>query len=96
MERKFRFAKVYGAAGCMLGLLLTGLIPVQAHTLAPPSFYQSADKEITGTVRDAKGDPMPGVTVMIKNRNKGTQTNTGGHYRMQANTGDVLVFSFVG
>lgn len=55
-----------------------------------------ADKEIRGRVKDANGNPLPGVTVVIKGTNKGTQTNAQGDFSLGANTGDVLVFRFLG
>lgn len=52
---------------------------------------------ITGTVTSA-GDnqPLPGATVLIKGTDTGTQTDFDGNYSIEANTGDILVFSFVG
>ncbi len=55
-----------------------------------------ADKEIRGTVKDANGNPLPGVTVVIKGTNKGTQSVGNGGYTLSANPGDVLVFRFLG
>lgn len=57
------------------------------------AFYQDP---IKGTVKDATGATVPGVTITIKGSTGGTQTNTSGQYSIQAKTGDVLVFSFVG
>lgn len=54
------------------------------------------ERPIAGTVVDDSGLPLPGVTVLIKGTNTGTQTDFDGNYSIPANTGDVLVFSFVG
>jgi TonB-linked SusC/RagA family outer membrane protein len=51
---------------------------------------------ITGTVLDSSGEPLPGATVIIEGTNTGTVTNLDGKYSIEANEGDVLVFSFVG
>jgi TonB-linked SusC/RagA family outer membrane protein len=52
---------------------------------------------ITGTVVDAKGLPLDNVSVVIKGKNKvGTTTNASGNFKIEANEGDVLVFSIVG
>lgn len=51
---------------------------------------------INGTVTDADGIPLPGVNVFIKGSTTGTQTDFDGLYTIEANQGDVLVFSFVG
>lgn len=54
------------------------------------------EKTVTGTVTDSEGVPLPGVNVLIKGTNAGTQTDFDGNYSIQAEQGDVLVFSFVG
>lgn len=51
---------------------------------------------VNGTVRDQKGAPLPGVSVMIKRTQKGTQTNAEGRFTLSVQAGDVLVFSFLG
>ncbi len=53
------------------------------------------EKTVTGNVADASG-PLPGVTVLIKGANVGTQTDFDGNFSMKANIGDVLQFSFMG
>ncbi|WP_103865260.1 TonB-dependent receptor [Aquimarina sp. I32.4] len=58
------------------------------------SFAQ--EKDISGTVTDDKGLPLPGVNVLIKNTNKGTQTDFDGNYIISANRGAVISFSYVG
>ena len=57
------------------------------------SFAQ--EKTISGTVSDDTG-PLPGVSILIKGTSSGTQTDFDGKYTLTANTGDILVFSFVG
>lgn len=54
---------------------------------------------LKGIVRDEKGEPLPGVTVVIKGTSVGTATNVDGRYSMTlpANAENiVLVYSFVG
>ena len=54
-------------------------------------------KTITGKITDTSGDPMPGVTVLIKGTTNGTVTNANGMYSLSNVPGDaVLQFSFVG
>jgi len=52
--------------------------------------------QITGTVTDETNQPLPGVSVMIKNTNKGTSTDVSGKYSISAEPGAVLVFKFIG
>ncbi|MBE7639642.1 MULTISPECIES: SusC/RagA family TonB-linked outer membrane protein [Salegentibacter] len=54
------------------------------------------ERTITGTVVDEDGLPLPGVTVLIKGTNTGTQTDFDGNYSITASQGDVLVYSFIG
>ena len=53
------------------------------------------EKTVTGKVSDASG-PLPGVTVVVKGTDTGTQTDFDGNYSIKAKTGDVLQFSFLG
>ncbi|MGB5362506.1 MAG: SusC/RagA family TonB-linked outer membrane protein, partial [Aureibaculum sp.] len=57
------------------------------------SFGQT--RNITGKVTDDTG-PLPGVSIIIKGTTTGAETDFDGNYAINANTGDVLVFSFVG
>ncbi|WP_334113150.1 SusC/RagA family TonB-linked outer membrane protein [Paucihalobacter sp.] len=60
-------------------------------------FSFSQEKTITGTVTGADdGFPLPGVNVIVKGTQRGTQTDFDGNFSIRANTGDILVFSFVG
>jgi TonB-linked SusC/RagA family outer membrane protein len=57
------------------------------------SFAQ--EKTVTGKVSDASG-PLPGVTVVVKGTDTGTQTDFDGNYSIKTATGDVLQFSYIG
>ena len=58
-------------------------------------FTFAQEKTITGTVTDESG-PLPGVSILVKGTTTGTETDFDGKYSIQANTGDVLVYSFIG
>jgi TonB-linked SusC/RagA family outer membrane protein len=51
---------------------------------------------VTGTVTDAKGDPLPGVTISIPGTAIGTATDLDGAYSLSVPEGSTLVFSFIG
>ncbi|RRN76425.1 SusC/RagA family TonB-linked outer membrane protein, partial [Pseudoxanthomonas sp. SGD-10] len=52
---------------------------------------------VTGTVKDSKGEPLPGVVVTIKGTQTSTATDVNGVFRMNLPTGnETLVFSFIG
>jgi len=56
-----------------------------------------AQKVVTGTVTDDKGDPLPGVTVILTGSNIGTFTNNNGVYEISAaSDNSVLEFIYLG
>jgi TonB-linked SusC/RagA family outer membrane protein len=55
-----------------------------------------AIETIKGIVKDAQGQPLPGVSILVKGTSHGTQSDPNGGFTIQANIGDVLVFSYLG
>ncbi len=51
---------------------------------------------INGNVTDKNGMPLPGVSVIVENSNQGVQTDFDGNFSIDARSGDVLVFSYLG
>ncbi len=72
----------------------SGILTLLLALVVQLTFAQQ--KTITGNVTDDNGVPLPGVNVIIKNTNSGTQTDFDGNYSIQASVGQVLVFSYVG
>lgn len=70
-----------------------GILTLFLALVVQISFAQ--EKTISGTVSDESG-ALPGVSILIKGTNKGTDTDFDGKYTIKANTGDVLVFSYLG
>lgn len=63
--------------------------------ITPKSLLQQS--KITGTVTDENGNPMPGVTVLVKGTTLGTLTDASGKYTIDNSPQNAtLVFSFVG
>ncbi|MAO15664.1 SusC/RagA family TonB-linked outer membrane protein [Flagellimonas marinaquae] len=60
------------------------------------AFAHAQEKTVTGTVTDQDGVPLPGVNIVVKGTVKGTQSDFDGNYAIEANEGDVLVFSYLG
>lgn len=60
-------------------------------------FVNAQTRTITGKVTSSdKGEPIAGVSVIVKNTNAGTTTNNNGEFLITVNSAnDVLVFSFV-
>ena len=53
-------------------------------------------KTVSGTVSDENGLPLIGATVVISGTSSGTTTDFDGNYKINASSGDVLNFSYVG
>ena len=56
------------------------------------------DKSIVakGVVKDEQGQPVPGVSVIIKGTVTGTATDANGNFQIKVSENSVLLFSFVG
>ncbi|WP_316745969.1 SusC/RagA family TonB-linked outer membrane protein [Pedobacter gandavensis] len=52
--------------------------------------------KISGVVRDATGQPLIGVSILLKGTKTGASTNPNGQFVIDANIGDVLVVSYLG
>ena len=50
----------------------------------------------SGTITDAKGEPLIGVSVLVKGTSNGTITDMDGNFKIQATKGDVLEVSYIG
>ncbi|MDD4032467.1 MAG: SusC/RagA family TonB-linked outer membrane protein, partial [Bacteroidales bacterium] len=77
---------------CRLLLMMLALFTMLMQPLSA-----QGNNQITGTVSDASGAPMPGVNVVLKGTTTGTITGTDGSYSLRvANSQAVLQFSFIG
>ncbi|MHA6246925.1 SusC/RagA family TonB-linked outer membrane protein [Pontibacter sp. CAU 1760] len=86
-------------------MLLAGLVkvPVEAHALAiaegaaTEAGSKLADVVVQGKVTSAQGEPLPGVTVVLKGTTNGATTGVDGTYSLRiAQPSGTLVFSFIG
>ena len=60
------------------------------------SFILFSQQNITGTVTDSTGVPLPGASVSIENTGIGTTTDFDGNFSIEATIGDQLVISYIG
>ena len=79
----------------------TGVAITDTDTCAKHLHFLNQEKHrpaslITGHVVAKDGSPLVGVSVQIKGTSKGAVTNANGIFTIDANKGDVLVFSYVG
>lgn len=73
---------------------LNGILTLFLVFVVQLTFAQQ--KTVTGTVVDQDGLPLPGVNIVVKGTQTGTQTDFDGNYSINVSSSDVLVFSFVG
>ena len=71
-------------------LFLTCLLAVLTMAL------YAQNRQISGTVTDPDGNPMPGVAVFVEGTNVGTVTDANGAYTLNMRGGNVVKFSFFG
>src|SRR5690606_34901645 len=71
---------------------------IKSLRLKTESQYDDSIKKgfVSGTVFDESGEPLPGVTVIIKGTSTGVATDFNGNFSIQANANDQLVFSYIG
>jgi hypothetical protein len=58
--------------------------------------FAQANIKVSGTVKDGKGETLPGVSVRLKGATSGTLTDAQGHYTIQADAAGTLTFTDVG
>lgn len=66
------------------------------QTGLPGDAAEKAFKALTGTVLSSDGQPLQGVSVTVAGTSRGTVTDAKGAFHIDANPGEVLVFSSVG
>ncbi len=84
-------------------LLLTGCMTVPLAATGAKTDLQrgrvqrvQALIQIKGKVLDAKGQPLPGATVLVKGTMRGVITDAQGYYVIEASEGEILKFSYMG
>lgn len=79
-------------------LLLLAAAPAATFAAAPnaTATRQKQDRTVSGVVKDQKGEPIPGINILIKNSVTGTSTDSQGKYSIKADGEAILVFSGIG
>lgn len=76
-------------------LIKKATVTLLMSTLCLIAFAQG--RQVTGVVKDATGEPMIGVNVLVKGTTNGTITDFDGNFTIQGvNDKDVLVVSYIG
>ena len=73
---------------------MRNLLFVLCMLLSVSAFAQQ--RVLTGRVTDKQGEPIPGVSIIIKGTSTGTATDFEGNFSLNVENGNVLEFSFVG
>lgn len=91
-----------GPSSLLLGLSLVCL-PAHASTAevntgsnAEAVAIAQQSGNVKGIVKDQKGEPLIGVSILVKGTTNGTASDFDGNFALDAKKGDVLVFSFIG
>ncbi|WP_345275873.1 alpha-2-macroglobulin family protein [Litoribaculum gwangyangense] len=71
---------------------------VKSLRLKTESKYDDSIKKgfISGTVFDSEGNPLPGVSVIVKGTSRGVTTDFDGNFSIEASKDEILVMSYVG
>ncbi len=69
---------------------------ISVPVISSAGAFRSHQDVVKGTVRDASGTTLIGVSVLIKGTKTGTQTDAAGQFALNAKPGSVLVFSYLG
>lgn len=82
--------KVHFVCKCAVARL--ALVALMAFT----SLAAMAQNKVSGTVTDETGEPLIGVTVLVKGTSNGIATDFNGHFALEVGGGNTLVFSYIG
>lgn len=86
----------YAKAMLLLCLFATTSRAVTARTPIP-SVWQQGNPGVKGKVKDINGNPLPGVTVLLKDTKKGATTDEKGNFILNDVKKDgILVFQYIG
>ncbi|MCW5515645.1 SusC/RagA family TonB-linked outer membrane protein [Muriicola sp. Z0-33] len=85
--------KVFSMLLCLVGSYAMAAGTTSWEKIKTVEAFQAT---ITGTITDNGGVPLPGANVVVKGTTTGVAADFDGNYSINANPGDVLVFSYTG
>ncbi len=74
----------------------TVLFQIIGLLMAVSAIAQTGQTNVKGTVRDVKGEPIIGATILLQGTTVGTATDMNGNFTLQAPGNGVLVVSYIG
>lgn len=89
------FATAMVVVSCTMGL--SNFANAKTFSAAKPIVINEdpVQDPVSGTIKDAKGSPIPGASVKVKGTTRVVSTNGEGHFSIEANIGDVLTISSI-
>lgn len=60
------------------------------------AFAQSGNIKVKGTIKDEKGETLPGVSILVQGTQNGTIANNEGTFTLTAPANATLIFSYIG
>jgi len=94
-----KFTHLWQPKSCFLLMLLASGMAANAKpiSISPNAIVKPVQWPITGRVMSATGEPLPGVTVLLKGTTTGTSTSSDGSFTLNVpETAGTLVVSFIG
>lgn len=85
----------YKQRGNYIFLSPSGRLGYSSGSHRPVNVSQET-KIVTGTVSDLSGEPLIGVSVIVKGTSHGTATDLDGKFTLDAEEGDILEISYIG
>ncbi|MCD8182417.1 MAG: carboxypeptidase-like regulatory domain-containing protein [Bacteroides sp.] len=83
-SREMNFLKIVGASFLLLCTVPQLVVANTNEKAAVTTIQQSKTEKITGVVKDPSGDPLIGVSVVVKGTTNGTITNLDGEFTLTA------------
>ena len=75
------------------GILQIVFLILVATVISHQSFAQNV---VSGIITATTGEPVPGATIVLKGTSVGTVSDGNGSFSINAKSGDILIFSFIG
>ncbi|MFE3872048.1 SusC/RagA family TonB-linked outer membrane protein [Flavobacterium sp. ZS1P70] len=75
-------------------LKFNGFLVLLVVLIAQLTFAQ--ERAVSGVISDDTGMPLPGVSVLVKGTQSGTQSDFDGKYSIKATPNQILIFSYIG
>lgn len=72
------------------------IIDKKPDAVQPAREAPRQDKPVTGTIRNAKGEPVPGAAIQVKGTSRGVLSDATGRFTIEAADNAVLVVSMMG